>query len=319
MASTSLTSNKNSIMKEKTFFKRLKNDLIKNRNIYIMLIPVVAYYLIFHYQPMYGAQIAFKDFNPSAGIWGSEWVGFKHFKAFFESYYFWRLLRNTVLINLYDVLFGFPAPIILALLLNEITNNKFKRTVQTVTYVPHFISMVVICGIIIDFLSTDGVINQIISTFGIEPIQFMIRPEWFRTIYISSGIWQQIGWGTIIYLAVLSNINPGLYEAAKIDGASRLKQTMHITIPGIMPTIIIMLILRMGKMMNVGVEKVLLLYNTNTYETADVISSFVYRKGLLENNYSYSTAIDLFNSVINFFLLITVNRISKKVTDTSLW
>lgn len=297
----------------------IRKDLVKNRYIYIMLLPVIAYYIVFHYVPLYGAQIAFKDFSPAKGIWESPWAGFKHFEEFFNSYYFGRLLRNTLLISLYDLIFGFPAPIILALLLNEIKNDIFKRTVQTVTYLPHFISLVVVCGMIIDFLARDGLINNILNYFGIESIPFMIKPEWFRTIYVASGIWQGVGWGSIIYLAALSNIDPQLYEAATIDGAGRFKQALHVTLPGILPTIIIMLILRLGQMLNVGSEKILLLYNPSTRETADVISTFVYRKGILEASYSYSTAVGLFNSVINFALLMTANFISRKVTETSLW
>ncbi|MDK2992481.1 MAG: putative aldouronate transport system permease protein [Clostridiales bacterium] len=297
----------------------IRKDLVKNRYIYIMLLPVITYYIVFHYVPLYGAQIAFKNFTPSKGIWGSPWVGFKYFEEFFNSYYFERLLRNTVLISLYDLIFGFPAPIILALLLNEIKSNIFKRTVQTVTYLPHFISLVVICGMIIDFLARDGLVNNILNRFGIESIPFMIKPEWFRTIYVASNIWQGIGWGSIIYLAALSNIDPQLYEAATIDGAGRFRQVLHVTLPGILPTVVIMLILRLGQMLNVGSEKILLLYNTSTYETADVISTFVYRKGILEASYSYSTAIGLFNSVINFALLVIANFISRKATETSLW
>lgn len=297
----------------------IRKDLVKNRYIYIMLLPVITYYIVFHYVPLYGAQIAFKNFTPSKGIWDSPWVGFKYFEEFFNSYYFERLLRNTVLISLYDLIFGFPAPIILALLLNEIKSNIFKRTVQTVTYLPHFISLVVICGMIIDFLARDGLVNNMLNRFGIESIPFMIKPEWFRTVYVASNIWQGIGWGSIIYLAALSNIDPQLYEAATIDGAGRFRQALHVTLPGILPTIVIMLILRLGQMLNVGSEKILLLYNTSTYETADVISTFVYRKGILEASYSYSTAIGLFNSVINFALLVIANFISRKATETSLW
>ena len=284
-----------------------------------MLLPVLLYYLIFHYQPMYGAQIAFRDFSPARGVLFSRWVGLFHFQTFFESYYFWRLLRNTLLINFYDVLFGFPAPIILALLLNEVRNSAYKRVVQTITYLPRFISMVVVCGLIIDFFSRDGLVNNLLNTVGVESIPFMIEPGWFRPVFVSSGIWQTAGWSSIVYLAALSNIDPQLYEAATIDGAGRWRQTVNITVPGILPIVIIMLILRMGRMMNVGVEKVLLLYNPTTYETADVISTFVYRKGIMEASYSYSAAVGLFNSAINFTLLVLVNRLSRRLTETSLW
>ena len=299
--------------------KVIRADLAKHKGIYYMLAPVVLYYLLFHYQPMYGAQIAFKNFSVGQGISGSPWVGFEHFINFFNSYYFWRLLRNTLLINVYDVLFGFPAPILLALLLNEIKNNAFKRTIQTITYLPHFISLVVVAGLIVDFCSRTGLVNDILEILGFEPVVFMLQPSWFRTIFVGSGIWQNLGWGSIIYLAAMAGIDPQLYEAATIDGAGRWKQVLNVTIPGITPTVIILLILRFGQMMNVSSEKILLLYNPNTYETADVISTFVYRQGLIGMDYSYSSAVGLFNSVINFILLVSVNRISRKLSETSLW
>lgn len=294
-------------------------DLKRNKLLYLMVLPVIAYYLIFDYGPMYGLQIAFKDFSLGDGIWNSRWVGFEHFVEFFNSYYFWRLIRNTLLLNVYELVFGFPAPIILALLLNELRRQYFKRIVQTVTYLPHFISVVVIVGMLVDFLARDGVVNQLLSAFGIASKSYLSEPDWFRFIYVSSGIWQQVGWGSIIYLAALSNIDPTLYEAAKVDGAGRWKQMVHITIPGIMPTIIILLILKMGSMMSVGSEKILLMYNPLTYDTADVISTFVYRKGILEASYSYTTAVGLFNAVIAFSLLILSNSISKRVSETKLW
>ncbi len=318
IAPTGSTTKAPAVQKEGFWF-HLRRDLKKNPYIYLLLLPVIAYYLIFMYQPMYGAQIAFKQYSPGKGIWQSSWVGFQHFTNFFNSYYFIRLLRNTLLLNVYNLAFGFPAPIILALLINEVKNSMFKRTVQTVTYLPHFISIVVICGIIVDFSSKDGLINTILAGFGVHSIPFLTEPSWFRTIYISSGIWQEIGWGSIIYLSALASIDPQLYEACMVDGAGRFKQLWHVTLPGIVPTIIIMFILRMGRMMNVGADKVLLLYNPVTYETADVISTFVYRKGMLESNFSYSTAVGLFNSVINFSLLIGMNRLSRKFSETSLW
>ncbi len=299
--------------------RRLKKDFRRYKYVYLMLLPIIAYYFIFHYIPMYGAQIAFRDLNIRKGILASPWVGLKHFQNYFNSYYFFRLIRNTVLINVYDVIFAFPAPIILALLLNEVRSIRYKRLVQTISYMPHFISIVVICGMLQNFLTLDGVINQVIKLFGGTPTAFLLQPEWFRTIYIGSGVWQQVGWGSILYLSALSGIDQELYEAAKIDGASRWKQTLHVTLPGIAPTIIIMLILRMGRMMDVGSEKVLLLYNPNTYETGEVISTFVYRKGLIEASYSYSAAVGLFNSVINFVILISVNAFSKKLSESSLW
>lgn len=305
--------------KRSAYKTMLIKDFYRNKAIYIMAIPVLAFYIIFHYGPMYGAIIAFKDFAPAKGILGSSWAGLRHFKDFFGSFYFKRVVGNTLIINIYALIFGFPAPIILALLLNEITNSMFKRTVQTVSYLPHFISTMVICGLIIDFTAAEGLVNQIIEFFGGEKSNLLLRPELFRPIYISTNIWQNIGWGSIIYLSALTGIDQELYEAAIIDGASRWKQTKHITIPGIMPTIVIMLILRIGQLMNIGFEKIILLYNPSTYETADVISSFVYRKGLLEMSYSYSTAVGLFNSIINFLLVVLANWISRKVNETSLW
>jgi putative aldouronate transport system permease protein len=297
----------------------LYKDILKNKYIYLMMLPGVLYYLIFHYIPMYGATIAFKQFTPAAGIWGSDWVGFKHFQDFFRSYYFIRIIKNTLLINLYSLVFGFPAPILLALLLNELRKQWFKRTVQTLTYLPHFVSVMVISGLIIDFSSKNGLINDIIVWFGGSRGNLLMNAELFRSIFVSSGIWQEIGWGSIIYLAALSGIDQELYDAAKIDGAGRWKQALSVTLPGIMPTIIILLILRIGHMMDVGFEKVILLYNPSTYETADVISSFVYRKGIVDANYSYSSAIGLFNSLINFILLIGANKLSRKFSDSSLW
>lgn len=294
-------------------------DIRKNKLLYVMLLPVLLYYVVFHYAPMYGAIIAFKDFSPRLGIWGSDWVGFEHFREFFTGPYFWRTIKNTVLISFYQLLFGFPAPIILALLLNELKHALFKRTVQTITYMPHFISLIVICGILKDFTSSEGVINDVVAFFGGERLTFLLEPSLFRTVYVSSGIWQNIGWGTIIFLAALTGIDQEQYEASKIDGAGRWKQMTHVTLPGLMPTIIILLILDIGRMMNVGFEKIILLYNPGTYETADVISSYVYRVGLQDFNYSFSSAVGLFNSVINFVLLISSNWLSRKFNDTSLW
>ena len=297
----------------------MKRDLKKNYAIYLMLLPAIIYYIAFHYLPMYGAQIAFKNFDPKSGIWGSEWVGLKHFVTFFQSYYFTRLLRNTILLSFYDILFGFPAPVLLAILINEIRKKWFKKTVQTLSYLPHFISTVVVCGMIVDFVSTEGVINEIVKLFGGNPVSFLSFPQYFRIVYIVSEIWRQVGWGSIIYLASISNIDQQLYEAATIDGAGRFRQMISVTIPGIAPMIIVLLILRVGNLMTLGADKILLLYNPSIYETADVISTFVYRKGLLEGSYSYSTAVGLFNSVVNFILLISVNKISKKVSENSLW
>lgn len=294
-------------------------DIRKNKLLYVMLLPVLLFYVVFHYAPMYGAVIAFKDFSPRLGIWESPWIGFEHFETFFTGAYFWRTIKNTLLISFYELLFGFPAPIVLALLLNEVRHTLFKRTVQTVTYLPHFISLVVICGIVKDFTASDGVINDILVYMGGERLSLLLEPDMFRTIYVSSGIWQHIGWGTIIFLAALTGIDPEQYEAARMDGAGRWKQMLHVTIPGLMPTIVILLILNIGRLMNVGFEKIILLYNPSTYETADVISSYVYRVGLQDFNYSFSSAVGLFNSAINFLLVIFSNWLSRKLNNTSLW
>ncbi|WP_082727065.1 ABC transporter permease [Paenibacillus riograndensis] len=295
--------------------------LMSNRYLYLMLLPTVLYFLIFEYKPMYGAIIAFKDFNPFSGVAGSPWVGFKNFEKFFESYYFFRLLKNTFLMSFYSLLFIFPASLAFALLLNELRLKKLKSVLQTVSYLPHFISLIVICGMIIDFTKPGGIINSLLLGIGIisEPIQFLILPEWFRTIYVGSGMWQSLGWNSIIYLAALSGINPSLYEAAVVDGAGRWKQLTHITLPGILPTVLILLILNVGTLLNVGWDKIILLYNPGTYVTADVISTFVYRRGVMEADYSFSAAVGLFNSVINFTLLVLANRISRKTTENSLW
>ncbi|GBG11247.1 sugar ABC transporter permease [Paenibacillus sp. MY03] len=297
----------------------IAKDIVKNKYLYIMLSPVLAYFIIFQYFPMYGAIIAFKDFNPRLGIGGSAWAGLEHFKDFFGGMYFWRVFKNTLMISFYDLVFGFPAPLILALLLNEVKNALFKRSVQTITYLPHFISLVIIAGMIKDFTSSDGVINDIIAFFGGERVTMLLEPSYFRTIFVSSNIWQHVGWGTIIYLAALSAIDQEQYEACKIDGGGRWKQMLHVTLPGLLPVFVILLILDIGRIMSVGFEKVILLYNPTTYVTADVISSYVYRIGLQDFQFSFSSAVGLFNSVINFALVIGSNWISRKLNNTGLW
>jgi putative aldouronate transport system permease protein len=299
----------------------IAKDWQRHKVLYLMLLPVIIYYVVFHYGPMYGAVIAFQDFNPVKGIAGSKWVGFENFTNFFNSYFFGRLIRNTIVINLLDVGLGFPAPIILALLLNEVRIKSFRRLVQTVTYMPHFISIVVVVGMMVDFMTRDGLFNNVLmqSMGATEPIAFLQNPKMFPLIYVLSGIWQHVGWASIVYLAAITAIDPTLYEAAMVDGANRFDQIRYVTLPGIMPTIIILLILRMGAMMTIGFEKVLLMYNPLTMETADVISTYVYRKGILETDYGFSAAVGLFNSVINFALLIIANRLSRRSGDTSLW
>lgn len=301
--------------RQSRFLKALK----KHKYIYIMMLPVVAYYLIFHFAPMYGMIIAFKDYSVGKGIIGSPWVGFENFKTFFGSYYFVRLLKNTLAINILNILIGFPFPVIFALLLNELRSERFKKSIQTFTYLPHFISVTVLCGMILDFFSTNGIINDLLTVFGLERIPFFTLPEWFRTIYIGTDIWSSFGWGSIIYLAALAGVDISLYEAATIDGAGRFKKMLHVTIPGIMPTVVIMFILKFGHMMSLGAQKILLLYNPKIYETSDVISTFVYRQGLAGAQYSYTTAVDMFSAIINVVLLVSINQISRKVSETSLW
>ncbi|WP_195415907.1 ABC transporter permease [Enterocloster citroniae] len=293
----------------------IKKDIKKNKYIYMMLLPVVAYFIVFHYIPMVSAQIAFKDFNITKGIADSKWVGFKHFRSYFNSYYFARLIRNTLVLSAGNILFGFPAPIILAILINEIRHSGFKRIVQTITYLPHFISIVIVCALLRNFFSVDGLVNQLFGT----KINFFMNSQMFRPLYIGSGIWQEIGWGSIVYLAAITAIDSQLYEAASIDGAGRFRKILYITLPCLATTITVMFIMRVGKMMTVGADKVLLMYSESIYETADIISTFVYRKGLLEQNYSYSAAVDLVNSLINCVLLVGANKLCKRISGNGLW
>lgn len=297
----------------------IKVDFIRNKALYLMILPAVIYYIVFHYIPMYGVIISFKDFKPQLGMLESSWVGLKHFRTFFESPSFLSILGNTFRLSLSSLIFGFPAPIILALLLNELHKEKFAKIVQNFTYMPHFISTVIICGMVHTFTREDGLIVYIMSLFGFEPKSLLNFPKYFTTIYVASGIWQTIGWSSIIYLAALTGVDTQLYEAAELDGANRWKQVIHITIPSIMPTIIIMLILKVGQILNVGFEKIILLYNSSTMSVADVISTYSYRKGLIELNWSFSAAVGLFNSVVNFIFVISMNKVSQKMGETSLW
>lgn len=296
----------------------IKKDLKRNWVLYLIVLPVILWYILFCYKPMYGALIAFQDYRPAQGF-GVNWVEFKHFVRFFENPFLGRLLRNTVLISLYNLLFGFPTPIILALLFNEAKSKKFKNVAQTFMYLPHFISMVVVCGMISQFCLTTGLFNNIIEFFGGEATPLLQRPELYRTIYVASNVWKNFGWDSIIYVAALAGVDTQLYDAARVDGAGRWKQMLHVTLPSITPTIVIMLILKIGGLMSVGYEKTLLLYNETIYETADIISTYVYRVGLMDKQYSYASAVDLFNSAINILLVVTANKISKKVSETSLW
>ena len=299
---------------------QIRRDVRRHPMLFVMILPVLAFYLLFHYMPIYGSIIAFKDFSPGLGILGSRWAGLKHFDKFFQSIFFKRVVSNTVLINLYALCFGFPAPILLALLVNEVRHSAYKRLVQTVAYLPYFISMVVVCALVRDFVSMNGIINRIgTMLLGTTPRNLLQVPAYFKTISVASNIWQYMGWNSIIYLAAMTSIDPQLYEAATIDGAGRWRRLLHVTIPGILPTIIILFILRLGEIMNVGFEKIILLYNSAIYSTADVISSYVYRKGLLESDFSFSAAVGLFNSLINFAIVLTANAISRKVSGSSLW
>ncbi len=295
------------------------SDLKKHKHIYVMLIPILAFYIIFNYVPLFGAIISFKEYDPILGIANSPWVGFKHFKNFFGSIYFTRVLKNTLGISIINIIFGFPAPILLALMINEVKCIKYKKLVQTATYLPHFISLVVVCSLVKSFVGETGAVTALLSLFGVEKANMLMNPNYFAGIYVGSGIWQEAGWSSIIYLAALSGVDEQLYEAATLDGAGKLRQIWSVTIPCIMSTIVSLLIMKLGQMMSIGYEKIILLYNPAIYDTADVISTYVYRKGIQEYSWSYSTAVGLFNSVVNFVLLILSNTMSKKLNGTGLW
>lgn len=302
-----------------TRLQRYWKRMVRHRYIYLLLLPVVIYYLVFHYGTIYYAVIAFQNFKPKRGISGSNWVGMKNFMDFLNGNYAWRVIRNTLVMNLYCLAFGFTSPIILALMINQMVDNKYKRVVQTVTYMPYFVSVVVVCGILREFCESTGLINDALAMFGFERANLLSDPKYFRTVFVASNIWQNAGWGTIIYLATLSGVDQSLHEAATIDGAGRLQRIIHVNIPAIMPVIVVQFIMRMGQMMSLGYEKIILLYSPATYETADVISSYVYRRGLFERDYSYGAAVGLFNSLVNLTFLVIANTMSKKVTETSLW
>lgn len=298
----------------------MRNKMKRNLVLYLFIAPAAIYYLLFHYAPMYGTLIAFQDYNPFKGMTSSPWVGFKHFQAFFDSIYFFRLVRNTLLIGLYTIVFGFTIPIVFAILLHEVKNSKFRNVIQSVSYLPHFISTVVVAGLIVNFLSpSTGFVNGIIELLGGTRIDFLRDPGWFRTIYVSSGVWQTVGWSSIIYFASLTGISPSLYEAAEMDGASRWDKIWHISLPGIKPTIITILLLDLGRVMDVGFEKVYLLYSSATYETADVLSTYVYRAGLEQQQYSFASSVGLFNSFLTFVFIIVCNRLARRLSGYSLW
>lgn len=317
-----------SAAKNKPFYKqerkkrRAKNLLLARQNymLYLFVLPAFLYILVFCYWPMNGIVLAFKNYSGALGIWGSPWAGFTYFEEFFSSYRFTTLLWNTISISLYSLIAGFPMPIILALILNYTRNQRFKKFAQMVTYAPHFISTVIMVSILFIFLSPrTGIVNTLISIFGVEPIYFMGSPEYFRHIYVWSGVWQGAGWGSIIYIAALSGVSPELHEAAIIDGANKLKRIWYIDLPAIMPTAVILLIMNMGSIMNIGFEKVFLMQTDLTLGVSEIISTYVYKMGLVNMRYDYSTAIGLFNNVVNFTLLIIVNKAAKRLSGSSLW
>lgn len=313
----SSTSDKKS--KKSSRGKSVAKAIKKDWQLYSLLILPILYLIVFQYLPMVGNVIAFRKFVPGGSMFGEEFVGLHYVRMFINDPTFWRVFKNTLILGGLTLLFNFPLPILFALLLNEVKIEKFKKFVQTASYLPHFISTVIVAGMIMEILASNGIINQVIEMVTGEKIIFMQSADWFRTIYVGSEVWQRTGWGAILYLAALTNIDPNLYEAAAIDGAGRLRQTWHVTIPGILPTVVTLLILNIGSFMNVGFEKILLLYNPLNYATSDVISTYLYRIGLISNNFSYSTAIGLFQAIIGFVLVMSANMISKKVTDRSLW
>lgn len=304
---------------KKSFRVRVVQDFQRHKFKYLIVIPVLVYLFLFCYKPMYGVVIAFLDFRPSRGMAESPWVGLENFVRFFHDPWFGRLLKNTFTISFLMIIFSFPCAILLALLLNEVKVSWFKRMVQTITYMPHFIALVVVCSLATSYCHSNGLINDVIVFFGGERSNLLTKPSYFYPIYVISGIWQNVGWGSIIYLAALAGIDQEQYEAARIDGAGRLQQMLHITFPGLVPTISMLLVLDLGKVLSVGYEKILLLYQPLTYEVADVISTYVYRKGMVEADYSFSTAVNLFNSIINIIFLLVSNRISKKMGQSGLF
>ena len=312
--------NKSKAHKAGRFSATIKS-LKKTKYLQLLIIPGLIFFIIFRYIPMYGIVIAFEDYNTYLGVFGSKWIGFEQFIRFFKYHYFFRILKNTVLLSFYSLVFGFPAPIIIAIYFNELRSQTYKRFVQTVSYLPHFISVATLVGIMTVMLSPSrGFINVIlVKLFGIKPIYFMADARWFRPLYVLSSIWQNVGWGAIIYLAALSQVDPQLYAAAVVDGTSRIRRIWHVSLPSIMPTMVILLVLRIGTLFSVGFEKVLLMYNPAIYETADIISTYMYRRGLQLAEYSYGAAVGFFNSLVNLTLLILANWIARRVTEYSLW
>jgi len=301
------------------FWKQLRKNYQGNKLLYWMILPIVVYVFIFNYIPMGGLVMAFQDFSITKGIFGSKWIGLKNFADFFNGVFFERTLVNTVVLSLLDMLFAFPAPILLALMLNEVQHVRFKKTIQTVSYMPHFISLVVVASLIKEFTTSSGIIASVVSSLGGTPVSYISQPQYFRTIFVVSNVWQSIGFNSIIYLSALAGVNEELYEAARIDGANRVQQLWHVTLPGIASTIIIMLILRCGQIMSVNFEKVLLLYSSSTYATSDVIMTYVYRMGIVKQKIGYSTAVGLFNSVVALALIVSANAISRKYSEISMF
>ena len=299
--------------------RQILKQISRSRYLYLLFLLPMIYFVVFKYGAMMWLTIAFKNFKATRGLWGSDWVGLKYFEKFLTDAYFWKLVRNTVLLNLYGLIFSFPAAIILALMINEVRMQRFKKLVQTVSYMPYFISTVAVCGLITTFLSSDGLITMAIKALTGKSYALLTDAGAFRSIYIISDIWQHVGWGSIIYLAALTGIDPGLYEAAEIDGASRLQQTLHVSLPSIASVIAIQFLLTVGRMMDIGYEKILLLYTGSTYETADVISTYLYRRTIIQADYSYGAAISLFQAVLSLLLVSGANKVAQKVGSTSLW
>ncbi len=300
--------------------KRVQKVLKRDWQLLVLCALPVLYFIIFHYIPMYGVQIAFKDFKATDGIWGSAWVGFKHFRRFFASSQFVSLIKNTLGLSLLQILLGFPVPIILAIMLNQVKNQRFRKFAQSILYCPHFISIVVLAGMLYIFLSPrNGIVNTIIKMLGGEAIFFLGEAKYFKLTFVISGIWQNAGWSAIIYIAALAGISPDLYEAAQVDGANKWQRIRHIDLPGIMPTIVMMLIMEIGKVMSLGFQKAYLLQNAQNLAASEIISTYIYKVGMLDAQYSYSAAVNLFNNVINIILLVTFNKLAKKLTDNSLW
>lgn len=307
-------------LSKRSWKTRLVKALKRDKFLLLMFLPIVVYYVVFSYVPMTGAIVAFKQFKPGHGIYGGDWVGLKWFIQFFKSPFAFRTVRNTVLISIYSILFGFPLPILFAICVTEIRSSKVRRVVQTVSYLPHFISTVVLVGMINNFFSMNhGLVNDLIVRMGGEPVNFLINPAWFRTLYVGSGVWQNFGFNSIIYIAAITGIDPSLYEAGKIDGITKFQEMVYITIPMISQTIVMLFIMQLGGIMSVGFEKVFLMYSPAVYETADVVSTYVYRKGIESNNYGFGSAVGLFNSVINFAFVFIANQVCRKLTDSSLW